>query len=70
MHVLTHLQSELAEIRAEWGVLNRTEQIIKSKEGNLKDFLSGLEKKRGAAGYGAVIDNHSGMTNGWMAGAG
>lgn len=50
------MKAELADIRAEWGVLNRTEQILKSKEGNLGDFLAKLEKGK-AAGYSETKEN-------------
>ena len=51
------LKSELAEMRAEWGVLNRTEQLLKSRESNLKDFLLSVEKSKGVVGYSETQQN-------------
>jgi len=45
------MREELAGLRAELVVLQRTEQILKSRHKNLDDFLSDLEKKKGVEGY-------------------
>lgn len=44
----------LGEIKAEVNVLDRTEQILKSRADNLDDFMKSLEKKKGIAGYDKV----------------
>jgi intraflagellar transport protein 81 len=41
------MREEISVIRAELVVLQRTEQILKSRDKNLDDFLTDLEKKKG-----------------------
>jgi intraflagellar transport protein 81 len=41
------MREEISVIRAELVVLQRTEQILKSRDKNLDDFLNDLEKKKG-----------------------
>ena len=38
-------------IRAESVVLSRTEQILRSRDANLSDLLSKIEKEKGVSGY-------------------
>ncbi|KAK3730167.1 hypothetical protein QZH41_016003 [Actinostola sp. cb2023] len=44
-------RQELAELRAEYGVLSRSAEILKSKNENLSSHLAGLENKEGVTGY-------------------
>ncbi|XP_064615158.1 intraflagellar transport protein 81 homolog [Liolophura sinensis] len=44
-------RQELAEVRAETGVLSRTEEILKQQENSINQQLGVLEKKKGVAGY-------------------
>ncbi|KAJ7330649.1 Intraflagellar transport protein 81 [Desmophyllum pertusum] len=41
----------LAELRAEYGVLARTEEILKGKDDSFQDQLSNLESKQGVSGF-------------------
>ena len=45
------LKQELATIRAESVVLSRTEQILRSRDGNLKELLKKIESEKGVTGY-------------------
>lgn len=45
------MKQELAALRAETVVLQRTEQILRSRDSNLKEYLEQLEAKRGVSGY-------------------
>nr|XP_054771466.1 intraflagellar transport protein 81 homolog [Lytechinus pictus]XP_054771500.1 intraflagellar transport protein 81 homolog isoform X1 [Lytechinus pictus] len=44
-------RQELAELRAELGVLSRTEEILKQRDEQIQHRLSKLEAKKGVAGY-------------------
>ncbi|KAJ7347153.1 Intraflagellar transport protein 81 [Desmophyllum pertusum] len=44
-------RQELAELRAEYGVLARTEEILKGKDDSFQDQLSNLESKQGVSGF-------------------
>lgn len=44
----------LEEIQAEVKILEQTREIIKSKAGNVEEFLKDLEKRKGIAGYSSV----------------
>ncbi|XP_070538822.1 intraflagellar transport protein 81 homolog [Ptychodera flava] len=44
-------RQELAELRAEYGVLSRTEEILKQRDGQVSYALSHLEAKKGVSGY-------------------
>ncbi|XP_052104713.1 intraflagellar transport protein 81 homolog [Mytilus californianus] len=44
-------RQEIAEIRAEVGVLSRTEEILRQRDENMNMQLSALENKKGVAGY-------------------
>ena len=41
------MREEISNLRAELVVLQRTEQILRSRDKNLDDFLTDLEKKQG-----------------------
>eukprot|EP00744_Colponema_vietnamica_P009485 GILI01013478.1.p1 GENE.GILI01013478.1~~GILI01013478.1.p1 ORF type:complete len:484 (-),score=209.06 GILI01013478.1:89-1456(-) len=45
------MKAELAEFKSERIVLSRTETILKSRATNLDEYVKGLEKKKGVAGY-------------------
>mmetsp|Transcript_51921 Transcript_51921/g.86312 ORF Transcript_51921/g.86312 Transcript_51921/m.86312 type:complete len:680 (+) Transcript_51921:62-2101(+) len=45
------MKADLAEIRAELGILQRTEEVLKSRDHDLQGFLREMESKRGVAGY-------------------
>jgi intraflagellar transport protein 81 len=45
------MRDELNSCRAELVILQRSEQILKSRHKNLDEFLSELEKKKGVEGY-------------------
>ncbi|XP_015780913.1 PREDICTED: intraflagellar transport protein 81 homolog [Acropora digitifera] len=44
-------RQELAEIRAEYGVLARTEEILRGKDETYQEQLASLEAKKGVSGY-------------------
>lgn len=44
-------RQELAELRAEYGVLARTEEILKGKDETFQHQLSNLENKKGVTGF-------------------
>lgn len=44
-------RQEIAEIRAEVGVLSRTEEILRQRDENINMQLSALENKKGVSGY-------------------
>lgn len=44
-------RQELAELRAEYGVLARTEEILKGKDDAFQQQLSNIEAKKGVSGY-------------------
>ncbi|CAM9655092.1 unnamed protein product [Pylaiella littoralis] len=48
------MKAELAAIRAESVVLRRTEQILKSRDENLEEFLGEMEAEKGITGYRKV----------------
>jgi intraflagellar transport protein 81 len=50
------MREELSAVRAELVVLQRTEQILKSRHKNLDEFLADLEKKKGVEGYRETRD--------------
>ena len=52
----------LAEIKAEVTVLQRTDQILKSRCENLDEFMQALEKKRGISGYTQVQEQIQGIS--------
>eukprot|EP00602_Paraphysomonas_sp_CaronLab_P003299 CAMPEP_0185020342 /NCGR_PEP_ID=MMETSP1103-20130426/2928_1 /TAXON_ID=36769 /ORGANISM="Paraphysomonas bandaiensis, Strain Caron Lab Isolate" /LENGTH=652 /DNA_ID=CAMNT_0027551173 /DNA_START=130 /DNA_END=2088 /DNA_ORIENTATION=+ len=45
------MREEISSLRAELVVLQRTEQILRSRDKNLDDFLRELERKKGVEGY-------------------
>lgn len=44
-------RQELAELRAEYGVLARTEEILKGKDETFQEQLASLEAKKGVSGF-------------------
>ncbi|XP_052216960.1 intraflagellar transport protein 81 homolog isoform X2 [Dreissena polymorpha] len=50
-------RQELAELKAEYGVLARTEEILHQRDENIDQQLSVLESKAGVAGYRATQEN-------------
>jgi len=50
--MLKHLE----EIKAEVKILEGTKEILKSRAGNVEEFLKDLEKKKGITGYSSVED--------------
>eukprot|EP01038_Epipyxis_sp_PR26KG_P004215 gene4215-5990_t len=45
------MKEELSSLRSELVVLQRTEQILKSRNQNLEEFLADLERQKGVEGY-------------------
>lgn len=50
------MMKQLDEVKAECTVLNRTVQVLKSRAGNVDEFMKDLEKKKGITGYTSVED--------------
>ena len=44
-------KSELSALKAEYGVLARTEEILKSRDDNVEELVAVLEQKKGVEGY-------------------
>lgn len=44
-------KGELSKLRAEFGVLARTEEILKSRDENVQELLANLEEKKGVSGF-------------------
>lgn len=44
-------KSEMSSLKAEYGVLARTEEILKSRDQNAQELLELMEKKKGVHGY-------------------
>ena len=49
-------KSELSKLRAEFGVLSRTEEILKSRDENVEELLKFLEEREGVTGYRKTQD--------------
>ena len=47
---------ELSKLRAEFGVLSRTEEILKSRDDNVEELLKFLEEREGVTGYRETQD--------------
>lgn len=45
------MREQLSQVRAELVVLQRTEQILKSRHKNIDEFLAEMEKRKGVSGY-------------------
>jgi len=45
------MREQLSQVRAELVVLQRTEQILKSRHKNIDEFLADMEKRKGVSGY-------------------
>ena len=56
------MMKQLDEVKAECTVLNRTVQILKSRAGNVDEFMKELEKKRGVHGYTSVEEQIQGVS--------
>lgn len=56
------MKKVIGEIKAEVLVLQRTEQILKSRAENLDEFMKGLEKQKGVTGYTNVNDKIQGIS--------
>lgn len=60
IEVYKRMRDELAALRAELVVVQRTEQILKSRHKNLDEFIAEAEKRKGVEGYRetqrAIID--------------
>ena len=50
------MKKVLGEIKAEVTVLSRTENILKSRAGDIDQFMKDLERQRGISGYSKVQD--------------
>ncbi|XP_045594415.2 intraflagellar transport protein 81 homolog [Procambarus clarkii] len=50
-------RAELSELRAEFGVLSRTEEILKSKEAQMLEQLNALEMQMGVSGFREAQEN-------------
>lgn len=50
------MKAELAELRAEWGVLSRTQAILAQEAGTVSAVLGEAEAKRGLSGYQQTQD--------------
>ncbi|KAJ3044268.1 Intraflagellar transport protein 81 [Rhizophlyctis rosea] len=50
-------KTELSELTAEFGILQRTEEILKGRVKSLEDALSTLERKGGVLGFHAAQEN-------------
>ena len=51
------MKKVLGEIKSEVTVLARTEQILKSRAGDIDAFMRDLERQRGISGYSKVQDD-------------
>lgn len=49
----------LDQLKAENGVLQRTEEILRSRDSNLREFLEMEEKKKGIKGHRAMVDAYA-----------
>ena len=47
---------ELSKLRAEFGVLSRTEEILRSRDNNVEELLKFLEERQGVSGYKETQD--------------
>ena len=56
-------KAELSAFRAEYGVLSRTEEIIKSRDENAQELLEFMEKRKGVSGFRSTQDNLEKVSN-------
>lgn len=49
-------KAELSTVKAEYGVLARTEEILKSRDDNIEELVTILEQKKGVHGYRETQD--------------
>ena len=50
-NVYKERKAELSDLRAEFGVLSRTAEILQQREARINDQIAALEKERGVAGF-------------------
>ncbi|XP_047498855.1 intraflagellar transport protein 81 homolog [Penaeus chinensis] len=50
-------RAELSELRAEFGVLSRTEEILKAKDAQIMEQLSAMEARMGVTGFHETQEN-------------
>ena len=50
------MKKVLGEIKSEVTVLARTENILKSRAGDIDEFMKQLERQKGITGYGNLQD--------------
>ena len=62
-NVYKRKKAEMSALRAEFGVLARTEEILKSKDENVQDLLSFMEKKKGVSGYKGTQEDLEQVSN-------
>ena len=43
-------------MKAEMGILRRTEELLKAKDSNAQEVLERLEKERGVSGYRGTVE--------------
>lgn len=51
------LKAELSALKAEYGVLARTEELLQSRDENAHELAELLAQKKGVGGYRAVQEN-------------
>jgi intraflagellar transport protein 81 len=56
-------KQQLAEIKTEVNVLNRTKSILQGRCDNLAEFMQDLEKTKGITGYANVEEQIQGVSN-------
>lgn len=57
------MREELASLRNESVILQRTEAILKTRDDKVEDFLLALEKQKGVEGYRATKESLEDLTN-------
>ncbi|XP_018021151.1 intraflagellar transport protein 81 homolog [Hyalella azteca] len=50
-------KAELSDLKAEYGVLSRTHEILKAREAQMNEQLSAMEAEHGVSGFRAARDN-------------
>lgn len=51
IEIYKKMRDELSSLRSELVILQRTEEVLKSNDANLEQFLADLEKQKGVEGY-------------------
>jgi len=54
MAVFKRMKAELSELRSEWGIISRTQGLLREQENKLAARLGEAEARRGVEGYGAT----------------